>query len=233
MTSGQHYDRFRGVTEGLAIKRPVLAATTAAVTLSGEQTVDGVALEEGDRVLVKDQSDGRQNGIYSVSTSAWQRTLDFDGNRDIVKGTQVYVVGGTVNGNKNFAVATADPITLGTSNISFSALSSRVALTSQSITHSASGALAINAALGNVVRLTQSANITEITLTNFGSSGPDWLQLWRESTGTYTIDFSGFYGQNGIQPYVTDGVALDIFTIVTRGDGRNMIAVGGLNFQEL
>jgi hypothetical protein len=74
---------------GLAIKAPVKAATNAAVTLSGEQTVNGIALLAGDRVLVKDQVDPIENGIYVVETSAWQRAGDWDGERDVVGGSVV------------------------------------------------------------------------------------------------------------------------------------------------
>lgn len=74
---------------GLAIKAPVHVATNLPITLSGEQTVNGRALLVGQRCLVKDQVDPIENGIYVVETSAWQRTGDFDGSRDVVAGTVV------------------------------------------------------------------------------------------------------------------------------------------------
>lgn len=76
---------------GLAIKAPCVVYTNANITLSGEQTVNSVPVVAGDRVLVKDQTDPIENGIYNVETSAWQRTGDFDGPRDIVNGTLVIV----------------------------------------------------------------------------------------------------------------------------------------------
>jgi phage-related tail fiber protein len=61
----------------LAIKAPVRAATTGSnVTLSALQTVDGVTLAVGDRVLVKDQSDATTNGLYNAATGPWTRTID-------------------------------------------------------------------------------------------------------------------------------------------------------------
>lgn len=108
-------DRLNGINEGVSIKAPVDAATTANITLSGEQTVDGVALTasvaptQPMRVLVKNQTDTTKNGIYDVSTSAWTRSLDFNGTRDIVQGTLVFVKAGTKNINKLFKVATASP----------------------------------------------------------------------------------------------------------------------------
>lgn len=59
------------------VKAPCRAVTTANITLSGTQTIDGVALVEGDRVLVKNQTTGYNNGIYDVSSGAWTRSSDY------------------------------------------------------------------------------------------------------------------------------------------------------------
>ena len=60
-------DRLNGLTAAVAIKAPVKAATTANITLSGLQTIDGVSCAAGDRVLVKNQATPSENGIYVVS----------------------------------------------------------------------------------------------------------------------------------------------------------------------
>lgn len=61
-----------------AWKAPVVAATQGVnITLSGLQTVDDVGLAAGNRVLVKDQTNGAQNGIYVAATGAWARAADF------------------------------------------------------------------------------------------------------------------------------------------------------------
>ena len=114
-------DRIQGLSGSLAVKAPVRAATTAAITLSGEQTVDGVAVAEGDRVLVKNQASSVDNGIYDVSSGGWTRSLDFDGSNDVVDGTLVPVAHGTLWGQKVFQVAGANPITPGTSAITLTA----------------------------------------------------------------------------------------------------------------
>lgn len=110
-------DRRNGVNIGAAVKVPCKAATTANITLSGEQTIDGVSCVDGDRVLVKNQTDGIENGIYEVSTSTWQRTKDWDGQSEVKKGTLVLVHSGTVNGPSFWQVTTADTITIGTTSI--------------------------------------------------------------------------------------------------------------------
>ena len=114
-------DRLNGINSGLAYKAPVRVATTANITLSGEQTIDGVAVVSGDRVLVKNQSTASQNGIYVASTGAWSRAKDFDGSRDIVKGTQVFVAEGTVNIGSGLYVSTTGTICTDSLAFSFSA----------------------------------------------------------------------------------------------------------------
>lgn len=90
--------RLEGLTTSVAEKAPVRCATTADITLENEQTIDGVAAVEGDRVLVKDQDDPVENGIYNViANAAWERAKDFNGTLDCVGGTWVRVVSGTVN----------------------------------------------------------------------------------------------------------------------------------------
>lgn len=103
-------DRIQGLSGSLAVKAPVRAATTAAITLSGEQTVDGVAVVEGDRVLVKNQASSVDNGIYDVSSGGWTRSLDFDGSNDFVQGTAIVVQQGTTYANTMWKVTTASPV---------------------------------------------------------------------------------------------------------------------------
>lgn len=112
-------DRIQGLSGSLAVKPPCRVATTANIALSGEQTIDGVAVVDGDRVLVKDQNDTTENGIYDASTGTWTRALDFDGVNDVKNGTLVYVAAGTANADLVYRTTGTDPITPGTSAITF------------------------------------------------------------------------------------------------------------------
>ena len=126
-------DRRQGLSASAAIKVPCRAATTANITLSGEQTIDGVACVADDRILVKNQTDGSENGIYECSSSAWSRAPDWDGFYDVKQGTTVNVIGGTQQGW--WAVTTADTITVGTTSVSFSlTIGSGIPVTSQTYT---------------------------------------------------------------------------------------------------
>lgn len=116
-------DRLDGLSSATAVKGPTKVATVANITLSGHQTMDGVAVVTGDRVLVKDQTDQRENGIYVCDSGNWRRAKDFSGNRDVQKGTRVWVSNGAI-GPAEYVVTTDNPIRIGTSLIVF-ALSRR------------------------------------------------------------------------------------------------------------
>lgn len=116
--------------ERLAWTSPCRAATTANITIStalnNADVLDGVTLATGDRVLVKDQSTGSQNGIYVVSASPARATDFSDPN---VVGSVVVVSEGTVNADTIWQCTTNAPITLGTTALVFAALSSSDDLT--------------------------------------------------------------------------------------------------------
>jgi len=89
-------------------KGSVKAASTANLTLSGAQTVDGVALVTGDTILVKDQTNGIENGLYIVNYLAWTRAADLT-TGSYAAGIAVFVNEGTLNKDKVF-VCTNDHI---------------------------------------------------------------------------------------------------------------------------
>lgn len=111
-------DILDGLTSSVAIKGPVACATTANVTLSGEQTIDGVLTSES-RVLVKNQTLPAENGVYVTSSGDWRRPADFSRNDDIVNGTLVYVNGGSTNGGHTYGVSFTGTLSIGTTALTF------------------------------------------------------------------------------------------------------------------
>lgn len=105
---------------GISWKNEVVVATTADITLSGEQTIDDILTSES-RILVKDQSDATENGIYLTGSGAWTRVTDADTGTEIAMAT-VYVAGGTVHGGTQWT-CTNTAITLGSTNITFGQIS--------------------------------------------------------------------------------------------------------------
>jgi hypothetical protein len=105
-----------GLVTGLSWKDTVRAATTANITLSAPQTIDGVSVIAGDRVLVKNQTAPEDNGIYVVAAGAWTRALDADA-ADELLGAAVFVSEGSTYGNSVWTMTTDAPITVGTTGL--------------------------------------------------------------------------------------------------------------------
>ena len=138
---------FNGSQGIVYFKASVRAATTADITLSGPQTIDAVSVVAGDRVLVKDQSTGANNGIYVVAAGAWTRATDFAQSGSVKSGLVTFVTEGSVNGDKPFWLTTNDPITLGTTSLVFASISGTMAI-GGSITSATAGSVLFAGAAG-------------------------------------------------------------------------------------
>lgn len=113
---------------GLDVKESVRVATTAAGTLASDyangSTVDGVSLSTGDRILLKDQADASENGVYTVNASgAPTRAADFDADSEVTAGAFFFIEEGTTNGDNGFTLTTNDDITVGTTDLTFTQFS--------------------------------------------------------------------------------------------------------------
>ena len=117
-------------------KQPVVAATTADITVStalnDSDTLDGVTLAAGDRVLVKNQSTASGNGIYVVAGTPY-RAPDFDDSAEVL-GAAVYVIGGTVNAASAWYCTNTTAPTIDTDDITFADLSGVVSLALSDLT---------------------------------------------------------------------------------------------------
>jgi hypothetical protein len=117
--------------QGLDVKQSVRVATTAPINLATDlqagDTIDGITLVAGDRVLVKNQGTASENGIYvAVASGAASRSSDANGTPDtgeITSGTFVFVETGTVNFDSGFVVTTDGTITVGTTGITWTQFS--------------------------------------------------------------------------------------------------------------
>jgi len=104
ITNKTYVDNF---VQGLNAKAAVIVATTANITLSGLQTIDGYTTLAGDRVLVKNQSLSQYNGIYIASASAWSRSPDMDTWAE-VPSAYMFVMQGSTQQDTSW-VCTSDP----------------------------------------------------------------------------------------------------------------------------
>jgi len=110
------------LAQGIDAKASVVVATTANITLSGAQTIDGISVVSGNRVLVKDQSTASQNGIYLCATGSWTRTTDADTWDELVAAF-TFVESGTTQANNGYISTITAGGTLGSTSVTFAQFS--------------------------------------------------------------------------------------------------------------
>ena len=114
------------VKVGLDFKDSVRVASTATVNISSAPAaIDGVTLSSDDRVLLKNQSTGSQNGIYvfNGSGSAMTRATDADADVEVTAGMFVFVEEGTTNADNGYVLTTDGTITVGSTSLTFTQFS--------------------------------------------------------------------------------------------------------------
>jgi hypothetical protein len=175
---------------GLDVKASVRVATTADITLSGTQTIDGISVIAGDRILVKDQSTSSANGIYDVAAGAWSRSSDADISAEVTTGLFTFVSEGTDNADSGWVLTTNDTITLGSTSLTFVQFSGAGQVTAGAGLTKTGNTIDV---IGTAGRITVNANDVDIASTYLGQSSITTL-------GTIT---TGVW--NGTDIAVTDG----------------------------
>lgn len=170
------------VKQALDIKESVRAATTEDITLSGTQTIDGVTLVAGDRVLVKDQDTGAQNGIYDVvDGGAWTRSDDANVSAEVTPGMFVFVEEGTDNGDNGFVLTTDAPITLGSTALTFTQFSGAGQIEAGDALSKTGNRLDVNDD-----NITLEVNSDSLRIKGIGSTAKGDILLGAASNGGYT-----------------------------------------------
>lgn len=206
---------------GITWKNSVKAATTANITLSGTQTIDGIALVASDRVLVKNQSTATQNGIYVVASGAWSRSTDTNTSTEIW-GSAVYVQsGGTVNGGTQWANSNTTAPVIGTDNITFGQLAGAGVYTNGAGLSLTGNIFSLNTTLSG---LTSVSSTTFVGALTGNSSTATTLATGRtiSGTGEATFTTSAFDGSANVSGTVTlsnSAVIGKVLTGYTSGAG--------------
>jgi hypothetical protein len=184
------------LSNGLDVKASVRAATTANITLSNTQTIDGVALSVGDRVLVKNQTTGSQNGIYVVASGSWTRAADFDNSPDVEvsPGTFFFVEEGTTQADNGYVVSNDTAITIGSTAITFSQFSGAGQITAGAGLTKSGNTLDV---VGTADRITVNTDSVDIASTYVGQSSITTLGTITTGTWNGTV-ISGQYGGTGV-----------------------------------
>lgn len=165
-----------GLKQGLDVKDSVKAATTTNIALDQTtSTVDGVSLSDGDRVLVKDQTDPIENGIYVVSTTtSWSRAADAV-NGKLTGGSFFFVEQGTTNGDNGFVLTTNGTPSVGTVGLTFTQFSGAGQIDAGAGISKAGNQLNVNTGLGleivdDNVKIDTAVVVRKVSATILGTS---------------------------------------------------------------
>lgn len=110
------------VAQGLDVKASVVAGTNANITLSGAQTIDGVSIVAGNRVLVKAQTNAAENGIYVASNTSWSRSADANTWDELVS-AYTFIEQGSIYADTGWVCTVDAGGTLGTTPVTWSQFS--------------------------------------------------------------------------------------------------------------
>ena len=213
------------VANGLDVKASVRVATTAnlaavyangAGTLTNSSTqaaiaIDGVSLSAQDRVLVKNQTAGAQNGFYKVTTvgtgsANWvlTRTPDADAASELTAGAFTFAEEGTLNGDNGYVMSTNGAVTLGTTAITFEQFSGAGQIT-------AGNGLTKNGntidAVGTSNRISVTADTLDIASTYVGQTSITTLGTIGAGTWAAT-DVAVAHGGTGLSSFTADSVII-------------------------
>lgn len=232
------------VKQALDIKDSVHVATTANITLSGLQTIDGVLLVAGDRVLVKDQTTGSQNGIYVAASGAWSRSTDADSNTEVNPGLFVFVEEGTANGNNGYVLTTDAPITLDTTALTFTQFSGAGQITAGNGLTKTGNVIDVVGTAGRIV-----ANADSIDLATSGVTAGTYTKVTVDAYGRVTVGAAAsttdiaegtnqYFTNARAQAAITGGASTIVTANLTASralvsDGSGKVAVSAVTSTEL
>jgi len=203
--------------QGIDWKASVRAATTASITLASDlengDVLDGITLATGDRVLVKNQSTGSENGIYVVKVSgAPDRSTDADTGAEVTANFAVFVEEGTANADQGYVLTNDGAITVGTTALAFTQFTGLGQITAGTGLDKTGNTLDIDS---TVVTLTGTQTLTNKTLTSPTLTTPD---LGTPSAGTLT-NATGLPVASGIS-----GLGTGVATFLATPSSANLAA---------
>jgi hypothetical protein len=193
--------------QGLTVKQSCRVATTANITLSGTQTIDGISVAAGERVLVKNQTTGSENGIYVVASGSWARATDFDASADVADGAFTFVEEGSSNADSGWVLTTDGAITVGTTALSFTQFSGAGQITAGNGLTKTGNQIDVVGTSGRIVANADSIDLASGVATAGTYKSVTVDTYGRVTAGTNPTSLSG-YGITDAQPLDADLTAI-------------------------
>tara|TARA_R100001082_G_scaffold22198_1_gene10714 strand:- start:241 stop:2526 length:2286 start_codon:yes stop_codon:yes gene_type:complete len=178
---------------GLVVKTDCAVATTTNITLSGEQSIDGVTTSTS-RILVKDQTDASQNGIYTTASGSWSRVSDFDAAGDQIANAFVFVTAGTAGADTSYVCTNdTDSQTVGTDDINWAQFNAAGNLTAGTGLSKSTNTLSVAAAQTGITSVKHNSLIiggnSQNNTIDFGTD--DVILFDTDSTERMRVDAAG------------------------------------------
>lgn len=218
-----------GVAQGLDVKDSVRVLSESNIDLASAtdpSPVDGVTLADGDRILLNGQTDGTENGIYDAVTAAdpttWTRSADFDGDSEVTAGAFTFVEEGTSNSDTGWVLTTDDPITVGTTSMSFSQFSGAGAIIAGTGLTKSGSTINFNATDASLTVNTDDAQVAYDSTASTIELGDDGIRVATATAGQILIGQGGtetvFQTIGGDATLAADGTLTLDSTVIFEGD---------------
>jgi hypothetical protein len=199
--------------QGLDVKLSVRAVATTNAVLSGTQTIDGVSLSVGDRVLLTGQTSNVANGIYVVAAGGWSRAPDATTNSEVTPGMFTFVEEGTNYNGTGWVLTSTGPTTLGTTPLPFAQFSQAGVIQAGNGLSKSGTTLSVVSSNGGIVSSSSGIALTlDGSTLSVSSAG---LKLANAATGSFLIAAA----DGSFTPHVLSGdVSVSSAGVVTIND---------------
>jgi hypothetical protein len=219
-------------SQGLDVKNSVVAATTTNLSATYDNgasgvgatltygsavvTLDGVTLTDGDRILVKDQTNAFENGIYvRTSSTVWTRTVDADTASDLTGGAFVFVEQGTANADNGYVFTHEGTPTLGSTSLTVGQFSGAGQITAGAALSKTGNQLDVEVDNNSIEVTADALNVKALGVTNAMLAG----SITRSKLANPFINFSDETSSSG-------QVQLEETLEFLAGEGINTVALG-------
>lgn len=216
------------VAQGLDVKDSVRVASTGTVNIgTPASSMDGVNLNAGDRILLKDQTTQTENGIYEYDSGGLTRASDMDAAGEFV-GAFFFVEEGTVNSDQGYVMTTDGPITVGTSNIVFTKFTGTGQITAGDALSKSGNTLNVNVD-GTYIMVDSN---DDLTIKGTSTTGQALLSDGSGGVAYGAVDLTSSDAVSGALGLANGGLGVDASQTSGKATARTNLGLGTMSTQD-